>query len=75
MCVEIEIGNEVVDGMKGLTALMPKGLVLNPESDFDLPEDCCLCWVDVEETAQLNGFEAVEEALMYYVFYPSGESK
>lgn len=88
MCVEICIMPEGSDQYETygtpneLAPVMPNGLVFTEPGYLDRPPtatgmevgDCCLCWLDVDATAEANGYTAEDdESYMFVVFTRKGE--
>ena len=56
MCEGVYIDNKELLTQGELVAYCPKGLVFYDKKDV-LEESLCLCVVDLEKTAKLNGFD------------------
>lgn len=60
MCESIVIGQRMIETVGEARLAMPAGLVFDADADRQTPptETECLCWLDMEATARLNGYTA-----------------
>ncbi len=54
MCITVKVGEEYCDGLDELRAILPV-VVLDKDYTEPLPENSCLCPVDIDATAVANG--------------------
>lgn len=68
MCVEVKVDGKYCNTVAQLRAAMNPANIIADENYKELKEDCCLCQVDIEETAKNNGYECDQEGMMQYNF-------
>ena len=59
MCVDCIVNGKTVDTQGELLKLMPKGFLFENGYELIIRPDTCLCPVDFEATAKLNGMNVV----------------
>jgi hypothetical protein len=69
MCVEIEVDEKVIDGVEELAAAIGQIVFepgISPESRSG---DCCLCYVDLQATASVNGYVYRTSSDPFYAYF------
>lgn len=71
MCVSIEFNGKEIDDIGDLKSICPKIISLNGAEVEEDSFGSCLCGIDVERTAQVNGLVAkrIHGSMMDYEFF------
>lgn len=77
MCIEATVDGKDYNTVAKLRAVMPNGLVRcsHYQPEPELVEDACLCQLDLEATARLNGYEAERDEAGFFMEFSRADGR